>query len=165
MTRKAYRATIVRDGATCFIPLTFDPVPVFGKVRAPVKVTLNGYTYRSTIAAMGGPPCIPLRRSHREAAGLEGGETLLVTLELDTQPRTIEPPADFAKAMKATRPAWARWGELSYSHQREHVEAIEQAKKPETRARRIEQAVRALAEQPAKPRRATAARRSDRRAR
>jgi hypothetical protein len=49
---------------------------VFGKVRAPVKVTLNGYTYRSTIATMGGPPCVPLRKSNREAAGLEGGETI-----------------------------------------------------------------------------------------
>jgi len=53
---KSFKATIVRDGAMCFIPLTFDPKPVFGKVRAPVKVTLNGSTYRSTIAAMGGPP-------------------------------------------------------------------------------------------------------------
>ncbi len=60
----------------CFIPVTFDPKTVFGKTRAPGKVTVNGYTYRSTIAAMGGPPCIPLRKSNREAAGLEGGETL-----------------------------------------------------------------------------------------
>ena len=53
MTSKSFRTTIVRDGAACFIPLTFDPRAVFGKVRAPVKVTLNGYTYRSTIASMG----------------------------------------------------------------------------------------------------------------
>ena len=52
--------------------MTFDPKVVFGKIRAPVKVTLNGHTYRSTIAAMGGPPCIPLRKSNREAAGLGG---------------------------------------------------------------------------------------------
>ena len=71
MTSKAFKATIVRDGSMCFIPLTFDPKSLFGKVRAPVKVTLNGYTYRSTIAAMGGPPCIPLRKSNREAAGLD----------------------------------------------------------------------------------------------
>jgi Domain of unknown function (DUF1905) len=75
---KTFKTTIVRDGSLCLIPVTFDPKPVFGKVRAPVKVTLNGYTYRSTIASMGGGPCLPLGRSHREAAGLEGGETLMV---------------------------------------------------------------------------------------
>ena len=76
MSAKTFKTTIVREGPWCFIPLAFDPKAVFGKARAPVRVTLNGYTYRSTIAAMGGPPCIPLRKSHREAAGLEGGETL-----------------------------------------------------------------------------------------
>jgi hypothetical protein len=80
MSSKPFEATIVRDGPKCYIPLSFDPKSVFGKVRAPVKVTVNGYTYQSTIAAMGGPPCIPLRRSHREAAGLEGGETIEVRL-------------------------------------------------------------------------------------
>ena len=128
----------------CFVPLTFDPKAVFGKLRAPVKVTLNGYTYRSTIAAMGGPPCIPLRKSNREAAGLEGGETLEVRLDLDTDERVIKPPADFVKALKATPSAFERWKELSYSHQREHVEAIEGAKAPETRVRRIERAVHAI---------------------
>jgi hypothetical protein len=128
----------------CFIPVPFDPKPVFGKVRAPVTVTLNGYTYRSTIAAMGGPPCIPLRRSNREAAGLEGDETIAVRLDLDTAAREITPPADLVRALKAEPPAWDRWRELSYSHQREHAEAITQAKKPETRARRIAAAVRAL---------------------
>ena len=88
----------------CFIPVTFDPKKVFGKVRAPVKVTLNGYTYRSTIAAMGGPPCIPLRRSNREAAGLEGHETVQVRLELDTETREVKPPADFVSALQAAPP-------------------------------------------------------------
>jgi hypothetical protein len=144
MSSKTFKTTIVRNGSICFIPLTFDPKPVFGKVRAPVKVTVNGYTYRSTIAAMGGPPCIPLRKSNREAAGLEGGETLEVRLDLDTEKREVKPPADFVKALKAAPHAWERWRELSYSHQREYVEAIEEAKKPETRARRIANAVRML---------------------
>src|SRR5947208_14856304 len=74
MKSKTYRTTIVRDGSMCFIPVPFDPAPLFGKVRAPVKVTLNGYTYRSTIASMGGTVCIPLRKSHREAAGLRSEE-------------------------------------------------------------------------------------------
>jgi hypothetical protein len=69
----------------CFIPVPFDPKLVFGKVRAPVKVTLNGYTFRSTITAMGGVTRIPLRKSNREAAGLDGTETLPVRIELDAE--------------------------------------------------------------------------------
>lgn len=152
MTKKTYKTTIVRDGSMCFIPVPFDPKPVFGKVRAPVKVTLNGYTYRSTIASMGNGPLIPLRRSNREAAGLDGRETLSVTLELDTEKREIKPPPDLVKALKAAPPAWDRWRELSYSHQREHVEAIVDAKKAETRARRITAAVRMIAARPPKGR-------------
>ena len=74
---KRYTTTIVKDGSMCFIPVPFDPKPVFGKIQAPVKVTLNGYTFRSTIAAMGGgQSCLPFRKSNREAAKLEGTETL-----------------------------------------------------------------------------------------
>ena len=140
---KTFKVTIVRNGSICYIPLTFDPKPVFGKLRAPVKVTLNGYTFRSTIAAMGGPPCIPFRRSHREAAGLEGNETLNVRLDLDTDTRTVKAPAHLVKALKAAS-LWERWQELSYTHQREHAETIEDAKKPETRARRIERALQMI---------------------
>jgi hypothetical protein len=152
MSSKTFKTTIYREGPMCFIPLTFDPKAVFGKIRAPVRVTLNGYTYRSTIAAMGGPPCIPLRKSNREAAGLEGGETLDVRLDLDTEKREVKPPADLVKALKAAPPAWDRWRELSYSHQREHAEAVESAKAPETRARRIASAVRMIKARPAKKR-------------
>jgi hypothetical protein len=141
-----FEATIVREGSACFIPLPFDPKAVFGKVRAPVRVTVNGHTYRSTIAAMGGPPCIPLRRSHREAAGLEGGETIEVEVVLDTEARVVTPPEDLRRALETEPSAWKRWQALSYTHQREHVEAVEEAKKPETRARRIAAAVRAMAE-------------------
>jgi len=141
---RTFTATIVRDGSICYIPLPFDPRDVFGKVRAPVTVTLNGYTFRSTVAAMGGPPCIPLRKSHREAAGLAGTETLDVRLELDTKTREVTPPSDLANALGKNAVAQARWATLSYTHQREHVEAIESAKKPETRARRIAAAIAML---------------------
>ena len=144
MVEKTFRATItiVRDGSACFIPLDFDPKPVFGKVRAPVKVTLNGYTYRSTIAAMGGQICLPLRKSNREAAGLEGGETLDVRLELDTDERSVEIPPDLETALTAT--GRKNWDALSYSHQREYAEAVTGAKKADTRARRVEQAANRL---------------------
>jgi hypothetical protein len=140
--------TIHRDADSCYVPVPFDPKAVFGKVRAPVRVTLNGYTYQSTIARMGGVTCIPLRKSHREAARIEGGETLPVLIELDTGPRKIEVPKDLGESLKSTPPAWDRWLGLSYSHQREYVEAVEGARKPETRRRRIEWAVRTIAALP-----------------
>jgi hypothetical protein len=148
MSSRTFRTTIVRDGSICFVPLTFDPKAVFGKVRVPVKVTLNGHTYRSTIAAMGGPPCIPLRKSNRDAAGLVGGETIKVRVELDTEERVVKPPADFVKVLRATPTAWELWLNLSYTHQREHVESIEGAKTPGTRARRIARSAEAIRQRP-----------------
>jgi hypothetical protein len=142
MTQKTFRTTIVRDGSACFIPLNFDPTAIFGKIRAPVRVTLNGYTYRSTIASMGGQICLPLRKSNREAAGLEGGETLDVTLEFDAGERTIDIPPDLEKAL--TPSARKNWCALSYSHQREYAEAVTEAKKAETRRRRIDKIVNKL---------------------
>ncbi|HUS66282.1 MAG TPA: YdeI/OmpD-associated family protein [Kofleriaceae bacterium] len=152
MVKKTFRTKVVRDGSMCFLPVPFDPRPVFGKVRAPVVVRLKGHSYRSTIASMGEGPCLPLRRSNREAAGLEGGETVSVTLELDEAVRTVKAPANLVKALEAGG-AWERWGELSYSHQREHVEAIEGAVKPETRARRVAAAVKMVAARPSRARR------------
>jgi hypothetical protein len=147
---KKLRVDLYREGMMCYIPVPFDPKAEFGKVRAPVRVTLNGHTYRSTIAAMGGTVCIPLRRSNREAAGLLGNERVDVTIALDTDERTVKPPPDLAKALKAAPPAWERWGEMSFTHQREYAEAVLEAKKPETRARRIAEAVRAIGARAAK---------------
>jgi len=73
-------------------------------------------------------------------------------LDLDTEKREITPPADFARALKAASPAWQRWQELSYSHQREYVKAIEEAKKPETRTRRIDSAVEMIRARPKRKR-------------
>ena len=143
---------IVRDGGTCFIPVPFDPKEVFGKVRAPVRVTLDRYTYRTTIAVMGGTVCIPLRKSHREAAGVEGGERHRVRIELDIEERTVDPPPELERALRDAPPAWERWGELAYTHKREYVQWIEEARKPETRARRIDDAVRQVAARPARRR-------------
>src|SRR5687768_5240933 len=108
MAKKRFQTTLFRDGSICFIPVPFDPRPVFGKVRAPVVVTLNGYSFRSTIASMGEGPCLPLRRSHREAAGLEGNETLTVTLELDEAKREVKVPEDLRRALEAVPPTWER---------------------------------------------------------
>src|SRR5580658_889487 len=137
MTSKTYRTKVVQHDAMSYIPVTFDPKEVFGKIRAPVKVTVNGYTYRSTICLMQGIMALPLRKSNREAAGVTNGEMREVTLELDTEKRVAELPADVRKVLKTSK-LLDVWDKLSYTHQREHVEAINQAKQPETRARRIE---------------------------
>lgn len=142
----------LREGMSA-IPVDFDPREAFGKVRAPVKVTLKGYSYRSTISAMGGEMFIPLRRSHREAAGIGDGETVKVRIELDTAKRTVEVPPDLRKALVAAK-AMPQWDKLSYTFQREHAEAVEGAKKPETRLRRIAKIVDTLTEQPQVHRRA-----------
>lgn len=112
--------------------------------RPPVVVTVNGFEYRSTIAPMGGKFLIPFSSDKREATGLGGGDAIVVDLELDTAPRTVEPPDDFAAALDAAgaRDAWER---LAPSHKKAHVTAIEQAKAAETRQRRIDKAVAQIA--------------------
>ena len=138
--RKSFTTVLGRDGPGFFIIMPFDPKPVFGKVRAPVKVTINGYTYRSTISAMGGMFCLPLRKSHREAAGVKGEKELHVTLELDQEERTVEPPVELMEALQLAecQDAWQR---LSYTQRREDAEAVAEAKRPETRVRRIEKII------------------------
>ena len=144
MITRTSKIQLKHEGAMCAIPIDFDPKAVFGKIRAPVLVSLNGYHYRSTIASMGGELFVPLRRSHREAAGLRGDECLQVTLTLDTGKREVSVPMDVAAQLQAKPTLWSRWRALSYSHQREHVEAIEQSVKAETRQRRIDKLLQAL---------------------
>jgi uncharacterized protein YdeI (YjbR/CyaY-like superfamily) len=93
---------------------------------------------------MGGPPCIPLRKSNREAAGLQSGEMVTIRLELDTDKREVKPPPDLLRALRAIPGGLDRWQALSYTHQREHVEAIKDARKPETRDRRIAKAIKLI---------------------
>ena len=132
-----FTCTLIDEGA---IPIDFDQRAVFGRARPPVVVSLNGHSYRSTIAVMNGASFVPLRRSNREAAGVEGGQTIEVTLTLDTAPRTVEVPPELSVALDAAG-VQDGWDRLSYSAQREQVEAVESAKRPETRERRIAAAV------------------------
>lgn len=151
---RTYTTTLIAgfgDVAMSAVDVPFNPKEVFGKVRAPVAVTLNGYTYRSTICAMGKKPdgstayLVPLRASHRTAAGVKGGQTLRVTLALDRAPRAVTAPKDLAAALRKAGLLEA-FKAMSYTHQREHVEAVEEAKKPETRARRIGKCVEMVGE-------------------
>jgi hypothetical protein len=146
---KRFRALVKRreGGDVCSIDIPFDVEKTFGaRGRVPVRGTLNGAPFRSSAFRMGGD-ChfMVVNRQMREAAGVRGGETVPVLMERDTEPRTIDPPADFARALKGDKEARAVWDKLSYTHRREHVEHIEEAKKPETRARRIEKSIALLA--------------------
>jgi hypothetical protein len=114
--------------------------------RPPVRVTINGYTYRNTVAVMGGRNLIGVSAEHRAGAGVAGGQTVDVDLELDTEPRIVALPPDFAAALDREPAARRTFDALSPSNQGWHVSAIEGAKAEETRLRRIEKSVAALRE-------------------
>lgn len=130
------------DGDMSAIPIGFDQRALFGKARPPVIVSINGHSYRSTIAIMNGETFVPLRRSNQEAAGVTPGQAYEVTLTLDPEPRTVSLPADLADMLDAAG-ARAGWDRLSFSTRREHAEAIESAKRPETREKRLANALAA----------------------
>jgi hypothetical protein len=141
-----FRTTLLAAGKTATgieIPSGIVEDMGAGK-RPPVQVTINGHTYRSTVAVMGGVFMVGVSAEHRAAAGVAAGEEIDVDLILDTEPRTVEVPEDFAAALAAAPGARARFDRMPYSHQKEHVRAIVEAKKPETRERRIAKAIEAL---------------------
>jgi uncharacterized protein YdeI (YjbR/CyaY-like superfamily) len=115
-----------------------------GGKRPPVTITINGHSWRSRIAIMRGRYLIGLSNANRQAAGIATGENVEVEVALDVELRVVVEPADFVRALGADPLARAAYDRLSYSHRREHVRAIESAKKPATRARRIEAAVAKL---------------------
>jgi bifunctional DNA-binding transcriptional regulator/antitoxin component of YhaV-PrlF toxin-antitoxin module len=115
-----------------------------GSRRPAVLVTLNGHRYRSTIARMGGRFMLPVSAEVRAASGVAAGDVVDVDVELDTEPRVVEVPADLAAALAGVPAAQAAFGALSYSHQRAHVLAVEGAKAAATREKRIAKVVEAL---------------------
>ena len=109
--------------------------------RPPVVVTMNGKSYRSSIAVMGGKYMVGVSAANRELTGVSAGDTLEVDLEVDTRPRVVEVPGDLAAALDAEPDAKAFYATLNYSAQRRYVEPIGDAKSEETRARRIAKVV------------------------
>ena len=140
--------TVVRlEGKTAtMFEVPLDVRAVFGRARPPVLVTVNDHTYRSTVAVYDGRYYLPLNRTNRAAAGVEAGDAVKVSIEVDDAPRVVDVPDDLAAALAGDPAVAAAFDGLSYSHQSEYVEWIEEAKKPETRARRIGKAVERLRE-------------------
>jgi hypothetical protein len=141
--RAEFRTTLRSAGKTATgieIPPSVVESLGAGK-RPPVRVTINGYTYRNTVAVMGGAYLVGVSAEHRKGAGVVAGDDLDVLLELDTEPREINVPADLAAALKAHPSAWHRFEALSYSRKQGYVQPIDAAKTPETRQRRIDKAI------------------------
>jgi hypothetical protein len=115
-----------------------------GGARPPVTITVNGHSWKSRVALLRGRHLLGLSHANRQAAGVEIGEEVDVELELDTEPRVVVEPQDFAQALDDDPAARTAYNSLSHSRKREHVHAIESAKKPETRQRRIEKAIATL---------------------
>ncbi len=142
-----FKTTLIRTGKTStgiMIPPAIVEGLGAGK-KPPVNVTLNGtYTYRNTVAVMGGDYWVGVAAEHREKSGVKGGDKIEVELALDTAPREITVPEDLAAALAKDKVARAAFDKLSYSHKRQHVLAIEGAKAADTRARRVGKAIEML---------------------
>jgi len=138
-TTKTFTTEVLQqEGSTATgIEVPFDPKEAFGKVRAPVRVTIGSHTFRTTVFRMSGLTFFPLNKQNRTAAGVSAGERVEISMELDTTPRTVTPPPELKAALKADSELAKAWDELSYTAQRENAEAIEGAKRPETKARRL----------------------------
>jgi len=122
-----------------------DVVSGLGSSRRPaVRVTIKGYTYRSTVARMGGEYLVGVSADNRQAAGVQAGEDVVVDVELDTEPRVLAVPADLREALDRDGRAGAFFDSLSYSNKRRLVLPIEAAKTSETRQRRVAKTVSAL---------------------
>ena len=132
-------------GKTTWFVVPDAVVDALGAGRRPkVAVTVNGHTWRTSIAPMGGRYLVGASAAVRAAAGIAAGETHTVMVEVDDTPRTVELPDELAAALAASPTAAAAWAALSYSQQRRHADPLAAAKAPETRARRVAATMAAL---------------------
>ena len=148
-----FRATILQGDKTATgIRIPPEIVAAMGSSkRPPVRVTINGYTYRSSIAVLGGEFMLGVSAEVRQAAGVAGGDQVDVEIELDTAPREVVVPPDLLAALKADDAARRSFDALNYSNRKRIVLGIEGAKAAETRQRRIDKAVSDLREGWAQP--------------
>jgi Bacteriocin-protection, YdeI or OmpD-Associated/Domain of unknown function (DUF1905) len=112
-----------------------------GARRFPVVATVNGYTWRTSVARMGGEFLLGLPREVRQGAGVEAGEEVDVTIQLDTAPREVEVPEALAAALAADPQAKASFEDMAFTHRKEYARWIAEAKQQETRQRRVERAL------------------------
>jgi hypothetical protein len=133
---------VARGPAAAFV-LDDEQVAAVGEgaKRFPVIATVNGYTWRTSVARMGGEFLVGLNKEVRTGAGVQAGDTVSLELKLDSEPRTVEVPAALAEALDADPEAKATFEGLAFTHRKEFARWIEEAKREETRARRVTQAL------------------------
>jgi hypothetical protein len=143
-----FRTTILQGDKTATgVRVPDEIVEALGSGKRPaVKITINGFTYRSTVAVMGGDYMVGVSAENRAGAGVRGGDVVDVDIDLDTAPREVNVPADFAAALDAAPNARRTFDGLSYSNKSWHVLQITGAKTDETRQRRIAKSLDALRE-------------------
>ncbi len=137
---------LLARGPAAAIVLTDDEVATLGEgaKRFPVRATVNGYTWRTSVARMRGEFLVGLSREVREGAGVAAGDAVEVALELDTAPREVEVPPALAGAFAKDSVAKTAFDGLAYTHRKEYARWIEEAKREDTRQRRVEQAMTML---------------------
>ena len=135
-----------RGGGGTFVPVPKEVATKLGLKGFPkIQAVIAGTTYRGSLMPMGdGTYCLGVVMSIQEAAGVDLGDTITVELALDTAPRTVDVPPDLASALKRDRKAAAAWEALSYTNKRERARGVEEAKRPETRERRLAQTLEFL---------------------
>ena len=141
-----FTTTLVPRGPAAAVVLDDAQVAAVGEgaKRFPVVATVNGYTWRTTVTRMGGEFLLGLNRAVRQDAGVEAGDTVDVELELDSAPREVEVPAALADALDSDPEARAAFDQLSYTNRKEFARWIDEAKRDETRRRRLSRAVEML---------------------
>ena len=148
MAKATFRAELRSSGSGRGGHLVEVPQDVIaklgGKGRIPVNATFDGVSYRGSIVKMRGIMMIGVTKAIMAEADIGVGDRLTVVVENDDAPREVEVPEELAKAFRRAKGARAEWDRLPFTHQREYVEAILDAKKPETRARRVDMTIEAL---------------------
>jgi len=138
MAAKRFTVELERVGKTAtMFKVPFDLNDAFGRARPPVKITIRGHTWRTTPGVYDGVGHVVVNREVKAATGVDAGDRVRVAMELDTEPRTVRLPADLKAALAQDREAEEAFSKLSFTHRREYVEWVEEAKRPETRQRRI----------------------------
>jgi len=145
-TFKGVLTATPRGGGGTLVPVPKQVAAQLGLKGMPkVQAVIAGRPYRGSLMPMGdGTYCLGVLKSIQEAAGVRTGDTITVEIELDTAPRTVDPPVDLAKALARNKKAAAAWDGLSYTNRKEIARSLEESKKPETRQRRLAAALERL---------------------
>jgi Bacteriocin-protection, YdeI or OmpD-Associated/Domain of unknown function (DUF1905) len=141
-----FSATLLPRGPAAAVVLDDDQVAAVGEgaKRFPVQATVNGYSWPTSVMRMHGEFLLGMSRAVRQAAGVEAGDTVDVVLELDTAPREVEVPPALASALAEDSAARTAFDALSFTHRKEYARWIDEAKRDETRLRRVTQALEML---------------------